>query len=216
MGKKIALAAGNLLCVLAILVSALVGWTVITTPAGQAPSLFGHYFMTVLTGSMEPAIPRGSMLVVKQVEPATIQPGDVITFYTTIGTVDGMINTHRVEEVLLENGNYSFRTRGDANPIADPVPVPADQILGRVSLVSHFVGTVIGVLRQKLVFFVAVLIPLLLILVTYILRLVRMAKEEIASAEKELRSEYEASSAHPTTPGDSPNTDQNQTPPHGS
>ncbi|MEG2420232.1 MAG: signal peptidase I [Oscillospiraceae bacterium] len=200
MWKKVALAAGNLVCLAAILISALIGWTVLTTPKGQAPSLFGYSFMTVLTGSMEPNIPTGSLLVVKQVDAQTLEKGDIISFYTTLGGYDSMINTHRIDEVLTGSGELSFRTRGDANSAADPSPVTASQLIGQVIAVSHGFGVAISFLRHQAVFLVLVLVPLLVILVTYIRRLVRLAKEEIAQAEEELTQTELSASAPPTPP----------------
>ena len=45
------------------------------------PRLFGYHIYSVISGSMEPAIPTGSLVYIKEMEPEEMQTGDVIAFY---------------------------------------------------------------------------------------------------------------------------------------
>ena len=45
------------------------------------PKAMGYQLYTVVSGSMEPAIPVGSLVYIKYVEPKEIVEGDVIAFY---------------------------------------------------------------------------------------------------------------------------------------
>jgi signal peptidase len=74
----------------------------------------------VVTGSsMEPAIQKGSLVVIEPVSPATIDRGDVITFEHY-----GQMTTHRVIAIDSSNAaSPTFTTKGDANAVADPEPV---------------------------------------------------------------------------------------------
>ncbi|WP_087015459.1 signal peptidase I [Leucobacter sp. 7(1)] len=76
----------------------------------------------VISGSMEPGIPTGSLLVTRPISGPEIQVGDVITTPRPSG--DGLV-THRVREITeLESdaGVYEMTMRGDANTSDDPRP----------------------------------------------------------------------------------------------
>ena len=87
-------------------------------------------------GSMEPAIPLGSLIVVEPVSPAAIQVGDVITVRTDRGTVI----THRVTRRVVLDGDSYFEIKGDANDTPDPGLVPVRSIVGRVGAHGAWLG----------------------------------------------------------------------------
>lgn len=88
--------------------------------------LIGLTPYTVLSGSMEPAYPVGSMLYVKKIQPEQIQIGDPITFYMSSG---GTVATHRV--IAIDQENRQFTTKGDANDAADGSPVGFQSLIGK-------------------------------------------------------------------------------------
>jgi signal peptidase len=94
------------------------------------PQLVGasHSFV-VLSGSMEPAISTGDVIVVEDVPASDIEEGDVITFG---GSATEPATTHRVIAVGESDGERVFRTKGDANEDPDASPVAADEVVGRV------------------------------------------------------------------------------------
>jgi signal peptidase len=75
----------------------------------------GGHFSVIMTGSMEPTIPVGSIVTIKKVNPEYVKVGDIITFKAGESTV-----MHRVIDKIVENGSYYFRTKGDANEVPDP------------------------------------------------------------------------------------------------
>lgn len=95
-----------------------------------APRIIGGAALAVRTGSMAPTIPRGSVVLVKPVDPQTLEAGDVITWQVRPG--EATFITHRIVEVERENGQLSFITKGDANGAADLDPVAAGAVRGRV------------------------------------------------------------------------------------
>ncbi len=111
--------------------------------ASTLPGAFGFQTLIVYSGSMEPAIPTGSTVINQAVDPASIRPGDVITFRAPAGNV---LITHRV--VAVEPGpSLAFRTKGDANQTEDPAPVRAAEVVSvnRATIpfsgyLLHFVG----------------------------------------------------------------------------
>ena len=94
------------------------------------PKLGGATPYTVLTGSMRPTMPPGTLVVVKPVKPEQIRVGDVITFQIKSG--DPAVATHRVVGVgVTMGGDYLLKTKGDANNAADPTTVRPEQIRGK-------------------------------------------------------------------------------------
>ena len=89
------------------------------------PRLLGYKVYAVISGSMEPALPAGSLVYVKAAEPVSVIPGEIIAF-----SDDGEVVTHRVMQNRSDEG--SFITRGDANNTDDLFPVPYRNLIGRV------------------------------------------------------------------------------------
>nr|WP_296487378.1 signal peptidase I [uncultured Acetatifactor sp.] len=92
------------------------------------PRVFGYQIYTVVSGSMEPAIPTGSLVYIKEGKPEEAAEGDVIAFYGGAGAAS--IITHRVVENRVVMGEIV--TKGDANESPDMNPVPYGHYLGKV------------------------------------------------------------------------------------
>lgn len=92
------------------------------------PRFFGYHIYSVISGSMEPAIPTGSLVYIREAKPEEVTEGDVIAFY---GAADSAsIITHRVVENRVVMGE--FITKGDANQAPDRNPIPYARLIGRV------------------------------------------------------------------------------------
>ena len=175
----------NSIAIVLIAASLFVLLAVVLTPSGQVPQVMGYSMLRVLTGSMEPEIPEQSMLLVRQTDPETLEVGDIISFYSSDPELRGAVNTHRVTAVAEEGGQYVFTTKGDANVIEDKYGVRGDEVLGKVVLVSALLGKLSRLAANPLVFIPLILVPLLAILLTNLVRTVRLAKE--AAQEEERR-----------------------------
>jgi signal peptidase len=122
------------------------------------PRLAGATPYTVTTGSMRPGLPPGTLVVVRPVAFDEVRVGDVVTYQLTSGRA--AVVTHRVvaTEVTLA-GETRLVTRGDANSVADPEPVRAVQVRGRVWYDVPLLGLVNDLLtgrqRQGVVYLVA-------------------------------------------------------------
>jgi signal peptidase len=113
-----------------------VTWAVIACAAAVAlavglPGLFGYKSFTVMSGSMEPAIGTGSVVVERPIAPREARVGDVVTFKDPEGT--GRLITHRVTRVRVSGPTASFVTKGDANTTVERWNVPAGGSIGRVA-----------------------------------------------------------------------------------
>lgn len=95
---------------------------------GQVPTVFGYQVYEVQTGSMDPTLPVNSLIVSKEVTAKDeITAGDIITFVHNQTTI-----THRVIEVVDENGETRYRTKGDnALNSVDPDLLRKDEIKAR-------------------------------------------------------------------------------------
>ncbi len=121
---------------------------------------FGWQIDTVLSGSMEPAIPTGSIVVSRTVPLSEIQVGDIITFS---GSGRDRFITHRVTAIGQSDG-VVFTTKGDANNAGDPFFVPAENVVGKVILHIPFLGFVFSFVKTPLGIIVTLIIPGLLVL----------------------------------------------------
>ncbi|TIC85743.1 signal peptidase I [Nocardioides sp. GY 10127] len=93
------------------------------------PRLGGATPYTVLTGSMRPGMPPGTLVVVRPVEASTLRVGDVITYQLRSGEPE--VVTHRIVAVGVNGqGKTVFRTQGDDNPDPDPAWVLPIQVVG--------------------------------------------------------------------------------------
>ncbi|WP_229051187.1 signal peptidase I [Aeromicrobium sp. Leaf350] len=134
-------------------------WTVILATTAMVavgvlvPRAGGATPYTVLTGSMRPDFPPGTLVVVKPVDADDIKVGDVVTYQLVSGEPE--VVTHRVVGIgAPTNGSdeRTFITQGDANSIVDAKPVIADQVRGRlwysVPLLGHVNHALSGSARQ--------------------------------------------------------------------
>ena len=106
------------------------------------PNLLGISLYTVMTGSMEPAIPVGSLVFVEPADPADLAGGDVVTYRGRLSEQDvsTSVITHRV--VANDPQSKELETKGDANNGMDILPVPYGEVIGKVVFSVPLLGTV--------------------------------------------------------------------------
>ncbi|MGH1525271.1 signal peptidase I [Leifsonia sp. L25] len=113
---------------------------VIPRAAGATP-------VTVLTSSMEPTLPPGTLVVVRPKAVHDIHVGDVMTYQIRSG--DPAVISHRVIAITTSTTNgMTFTTKGDDNAEADPPVVPA-QVRGVVWYSVPLLGYVNSALDQS-------------------------------------------------------------------
>ena len=95
----------------------------------EVPSLGGVFPMIVLTDSMYPQIKSGDLIICNTLEPEEVRVDDVISFFDPMGSGTSVV-THRVLEVIEEDGALSYRTKGDNNNAEDQVLVPEKNLVG--------------------------------------------------------------------------------------
>lgn len=108
------------------------------------PKVFGYQIYTVVSGSMEPEIPVGSLIFIQESAPEDAMERDVVAFY---GADDGQsIITHRVVENKTLMGELI--TKGDANESNDMNPVPYRNYIGKARLSVPILGYIAGFLAE--------------------------------------------------------------------
>jgi signal peptidase len=139
--------AGAVIASLLLPLTVFVVWSVLT----------GHRLESVRSGSMEPTYPVGSLLLVAPVDPSAVRVGAPLSF---VVPDEGVTETHRVVQVVEDANGLSFRTRGDANRVDDPAPVPASAVRGTVQWSIPFLGELMLWLAWPRGFVVLVVVPL--------------------------------------------------------
>lgn len=124
---------------------------IFTFVTSKSPLLFDFRSFVVLTGSMEPVLPVGSM-VYTQPKPS-YAVGEIITFKDA----EGRTVTHRILEVKGEK----FVTKGDANNAPDRNEIPKDRVIGSVFFDVPYVGKYTDFLKRPQNFILFIVLPAL-------------------------------------------------------
>lgn len=113
----------------------------------NTPILFGIRSYVVQTGSMEPEIPVGSIIL--SIPQKTYQLGDVVLFKDD----ESRIVAHRVSQSIIKDGQIFYQTKGDANNALDSKLAAGSMISGKqffsipsVGKISAFIKTIPGFL----------------------------------------------------------------------
>ena len=150
----------------------------------------------VKSGSMEPTIPTGSVVVVAPA--ASYAAGDVVTFGRDTRTE--IPTTHRILSAAGEGAARVFVTKGDANEEQDPRPVAESEVIGKVWLHVPYVGYVLDFARQPLGFTFMIGIPAALIILDELVRIGR----EVSTLRRRRRDEDDVTAACTPENSDAP------------
>ena len=129
--QKLLTIIGSILCVILVPIL-IINLTLIIKSyvnEDEVPGIGGYSPMIVLTDSMLPEISSGDLIIVQQTDPAEVKVGDVISFFDPAGNGTSVV-THRVIELVTENGVTKWRTRGDNNNTEDRELVPMGNLVG--------------------------------------------------------------------------------------
>ena len=135
----------------------------------SVPQLMGYEVYEVVSGSMEPAIPVGSVIYVRPVPPADVEEEEIVAFYE-----DDSVVSHRV--VANRVAMRELVTKGDANNTEDLEPVPYDNVIGKVALNIPVLGKIMALYSSnvgKIYLFIALACGFMLNILADRLRVVR-------------------------------------------
>lgn len=125
------------------------------------PSIAGaEESFVVQSGSMEPAIPTGSAILIYKTNTSEIQEGDIITYQA--GSLP--TTTHRVIDIQGEGDGLFFRTKGDANEDIDQARVYPGDIKGEVGLTVPYIGHLLALTTSIRGLALLILLPALILI----------------------------------------------------
>ena len=168
---KILTAVGVVICIILIPIL-IINVTLIIksyTNNDEVPKIGGYCPLIVLTGSMEPAINSGDLIICKQIEGSAVKVGDIIAFFDPDSTGQAVL-THRVTEIVNENGSLKFRTKGDANNSEDTSLVPVEDLVGIYKSKISGAGNVAMFMQTTAGLVVCVIAPLILLIAYDVIR----------------------------------------------
>lgn len=140
--------------------------------AVQTSLINGVALYIVSSGSMEPTISTGSLVLVR--EKAEYAVGDIVTFGAD--RAESIPTTHRIVGERLQDGEFVYEMQGDANEEPDAQLRAPEEIIGQVVFHVPFLGYVLDFARQPLGFVLLIVLPALLVVF-----------EEVSSIRQELR-----------------------------
>lgn len=159
--------------------------------------IFGLKPYVVISGSMEPNYPVGSLVYVKKVGPNELKAQDTITYVIGNGTVV----THRIVEVLPDEDDPTvirYRTKGDANDHPDGTPIHFNNVLGKVTFSIPIIGFIAYFIQTPPGSYLLIAILLLLVLLSFlpnIISLIMTDKTIAAGQAKQSATEAAADAA---------------------
>jgi signal peptidase len=159
----------------------------------------GWKALSVQTGSMKPAIPPGSLVLVHRVPPDSLRTGDVITYKSKSSA--GVTITHRIQQRIGKaNGPKQTIVKGDANKTPD-APVYDNQIVGKVSSSTPQLGRGLDFLKTPWGLGLLIYVPIILIFISEVRLLVRrLTKLELDKQKAQLEKTEKAREAAPSVP----------------
>jgi signal peptidase len=140
------------------------------------PRLFGGHTLTVMSGSMEPAIATGDLVISRQIAPLEAVPGDVVTFRDPDGA--RRLITHRVTRMKRQGREVRFVTKGDANNASERWSVATGGQIGRVVFRLPKLGYLVWWSRSPSGRIVLLVIPALLLCCWELVRIWRPGYRE--------------------------------------
>ena len=156
------------------------------TDPDKVPDVLGYKPMIVLSGSMETSIHTGDLVFVKMVDTTTLKKGDVIAFRNETDT----ITTHRIVDIVFEDGKQYFRTKGDANNAEDTNLVSMKDVeglyVGRIPKAGNFL-----MFMQKPIGLFIVLLIILVIGLLWLYIISRKDDKKYRKLEEKDRLEFE-------------------------
>jgi len=146
---------------------------------------FGHPVLSMLSGSMSPVIPTGSLVVDKSVTAAQAQNlhvGQVISF--RIAANSSVVITHRIVRVERTSAGVFYVTKGDANSSVDSPARPAANVFGVESYVIPEGGYILNAAHRPAVIVLFLLIVMFGLSVGPLIRWVRRGDEPVLSTSE--------------------------------
>ena len=156
--------------------------------------IFGYRAYIVLSDSMSATdFDAGDLVLVKKVDPTTLQEGDIIAYQSQNSENYGATVTHKIRSKTTDrNGNPGFITYGTTTGQDDEMVVTYPFILGKYQAKLPKMGTFFQFLKTPRGYIVCILVPFLLLIVYQGLNCVKVFRMYKAEQMAELQAEKDA------------------------
>ena len=164
--------------------------------------LFGYKAFIVLSDSMSKTdFKAGDLILVKEVDPATLQVGDIVSYESTNPENFGEVVTHKIRALTTdENGDPGFITYGTTTDTDDENIVTYPYVLGKYQKALANVGSFFQFLKTTPGYFVCIFLPFMLLIVIQAINSVKLFKQykneqmqQVQAEREQLKAEREAS-----------------------
>ena len=196
--KKIFKFIGDIFLVFVIISAVTFTVLTLTSKKDGIPSLFGYSPFSILTGSMEPTLNPGDIVLCKKIDENTeLKENDIITFKSSIDGKSVFI-THRINSITKQDdGSIKITTKGDNNDVSDSTPLRREDVVAKydnkkIVLLGYFITFI----SNKYVFFFLIILPLAIL---FIMELVDLIKQLVQNAEERIQEEEEQEKKKQTT-----------------
>jgi signal peptidase I len=180
MKKKLWKIVSNVVAAIFLVMICLAAFIVLSSRlSGGEPTFMGYQVKAVLSGSMEPTFQTGSIISIKRGDEHTIyKKGDIITF-----RMEDKLITHRIIDVLNENGQVVYKTKGDHNNGPDLWTVPAQAIIGKyTNFTIPYIGFALEFFNTKAGSALLLIVPGILLMISAF-RSILVAKRELEESK---------------------------------
>ncbi len=142
--------------------------------SGEPPKIMGYQLLEVFSGSMEPSIQTGSIILVKQVAINDVfKEGDVITYFSA--DTPNEITTHRIVGIRQIDNKAYYQTKGDNNDSKDFNMIPSENVIALYqNFTIPYLGYIFNYAASKNGIILLLFIPGLLIIISQIIKLWKM------------------------------------------
>lgn len=154
-------------------------------------SLFGYKAFIVLSDSMSKTdFNAGDLVLVKEVDPSTLQEGDIISYTSQSSSNYGEVVTHKIRKLTTDaNGEPGFITYGTTTDTDDEAIVTYEYVIGKYSKSIPKVGTFFQFLKSTPGYIVCILIPFLILILLEGIRCIRLFRKYKSEQQAELQAE---------------------------
>ena len=151
----------------------------------DVPSILGYKILQVMFGSMSGEFETEDTIIIRQIKnESEIKIGDIITFKVDENT----LVTHRVVEIVKNENDAEYVTKGDANNSVDTQKVKFKDIEGKYLFKTIILGKIIKIIQSPIGINFVLILPLLIIAIIVIND---KDKENKKNMRKEKRLKYE-------------------------
>lgn len=172
----------------------------------EVPSILGYKPFAVLSGSMQSNINVGDLVIVKKVNADSLKVDDIIAFRDSQNTV----TTHRIIDIVENDGERCFVTKGDSNNVKDEYLVCPSFVEGKYQFKIPKLGNVVIFIQQPLGFAMMMLIILFVGVVIFFIQNKKIDRELIKENEQYLKEFEEFKRAKELASKKESNNDSNE------